>query len=145
MKSKKESAVIAVSWALVAACMGIIFFLSAQNSDDSKALSDGFAFLLHLPPHIAHALREAAHFTEFAGLSVLFFNAFYRTFGYYRPILSFLMTAVYAASDEIHQIFVDGRVCSVADFLVDCSGAATGIAVLYVLILFVSKLKSRRG
>jgi VanZ family protein len=36
---------------------------------------------------------------------------------------------IFAASDEIHQLFVPGRFCSVADFLFDCIGLAILAAV----------------
>lgn len=40
MTDEKRNALIAVSWALVAICMGVIFYLSSQNADDSAMLSD---------------------------------------------------------------------------------------------------------
>lgn len=145
MKPKKSTVLTVVSWALVAVCMGIIFFLSAQNGSGSQTLSDNFTSFLGFPLYFVRAIRKAAHFLEFTGLAVLFFNALYRSFGRFRPFLSFVLTAAYAASDEIHQLFVEGRACRVFDFFVDCAGAATGIAVLYLLIFLFRKLKSRRG
>jgi VanZ family protein len=49
--------------------------------------------------------------------------------GYWLP---FVVCALYGASDEIHQAFVPGRVCSLTDWLADCLGslAAAGVLVL---------------
>lgn len=144
-KTKKQVAAIAVSWALVAACMVIIFFLSAQNGVDSQMLSDDFTFFLGLPLSVVNFIRKTAHFLEFTGFAVLIYNALYQTFGFSKPFISFILTAVYAASDEIHQLFVEGRACRLFDFFIDCCGAATGIAVLTVMIFIYKKYKSRRG
>lgn len=144
MKTRKQIAVIAVSWALVIACMVIIFMLSAQNGETSQSLSDNFTIFLGLPVEVVGFIRKTAHFFEFAGLAVLAYNAFYRTCGAYKPLPSFALAAVYAASDEIHQIFVEERACRLFDFFVDCCGAATGIAVLTLLILIYNKFQSRR-
>ncbi|MBQ2251230.1 MAG: VanZ family protein, partial [Lachnospiraceae bacterium] len=38
--------------------------------------------------------------------------------------LAFVMTALYAATDEIHQLFVPGRAGRVTDVLIDCIGVA---------------------
>ena len=50
---KKRNALIAVSWALVAICMGVIFYLSSQNADDSAMLSDEESFRAEMG-HIHH-------------------------------------------------------------------------------------------
>ena len=42
-------------------------------------------------------------------------------------LLSFLVTAVYAATDEFHQLFVEGRSGAVSDVFVDSAGACIGI------------------
>ena len=40
--------------------------------------------------------------------------------------------ALYAASDEIHQLFVAGRECSFYDFTADVFGLAVGAATFYI-------------
>lgn len=140
---KKAKAVKIISWLLVAVCMGVIFFLSSQTADESSLLSDEIKSLFGLKAGI-FLIRKCAHFLEFTGLSVLIFNALYRTCGRFKPIMTFLLTSAYAVSDEIHQIFVDGRACRAFDVLVDSLGAAAGIIVLYVLIEIYNRLKARR-
>jgi len=47
--------------------------------------------------------------------------------GYLLPLL---MTMVYGASDEFHQAFVEGRDCSIYDWLADTAGAAAAAGAL---------------
>lgn len=141
MKSKKSSVIL--SWALIVICMAVIFGFSHQSADDSQSLSDRFAFLLNLP-FGSFIVRKGAHFLEFAGLSALIFNALFRSFGQFRPILTLALTAVYAASDEFHQLFVDGRACRIFDWFVDCAGAACAILLLYLIITIFKSIKRRR-
>lgn len=140
---KKDKTVKIISWLLVAVCMGVIFFLSSQTADESSLLSDEIKSLFGLKAGII-LIRKCAHFLEFTGLSVLIFNALYRTCGHFKPIMTFLLASAYAVSDEIHQIFVEGRACRAFDVLVDSLGAAAGIIALYVLIEIYNRLKARR-
>ena len=141
MKNKK--AVAAVSWCLVAACMAVIFFLSAQTADESQELSETVALFLRLGLSVDF-IRKCAHFLEFMGLAVLVYNALYWSFGRFRPVLTFVITAAYAASDEFHQLFVDGRACQITDFLTDSFGALLGIAAAWIIGLLCLKIKRRR-
>lgn len=140
---KKRPFIIAVSWAAVAVCMGIIFSLSAQNGDESGDTSGWLLLLLKLPISEAF-LRTAAHFLEFTGLAVLVYNALYQTCLKPRPFLSLAIASAYAATDEIHQLFVPDRVCSISDWLVDSLGAAAGVAAISLLFYIFSYFKRRR-
>ena len=137
----KKKTVVIISWLLVAVCMGVIFFFSSQDGSTSQALSDGFKIILGIPVNIT-VIRKTSHFLEFAGLAFLVFIALRQTFGFNRPFVSFFITAAYAVTDEIHQLFVEGRACRLFDLFVDSCGAATGIAVLTLLIFVYKKLKS---
>lgn len=141
MKNSKIK--IFLSWAAVAACMGVIFCLSAQNGEESQSLSERFSLFLKLGMSVEF-VRTCAHCLEFAGLAVLVFNALYWSFGYLRPFLAFIITAAYAASDEVHQLFVESRACQITDLFVDCLGAVLGIAALWAMIIIFSKIKRRR-
>lgn len=137
---------IAVSWIAVAVCMGVIFFFSAQNgkaSGDTSGRLMQLLELLRLPINEA-ILRNLAHFLEFTGLAVLVFNALYQTCGRKRPFLSFAITSVYAVTDELHQLFVEGRACTVEDWITDSLGAASGVIALTILIYIFSCFKRGR-
>jgi VanZ family protein len=58
-------------------------------------------------------------------------------------LLSFLFCALYAATDEIHQMFVPGRAAGLADVAIDSAGAAAG-AVLFALASRLRRLRRRR-
>ena len=61
-------------------------------------------------------LRKLAHLTEYAILGALL-----------RPLLSLALAALYAASDEVHQHFVEGRHAAPLDVAIDTVGALAGI------------------
>ena len=110
---------LAVAWLPAAIWMGFIFYLSAQPRP------------LGTTPPIAATV--AAHFGEFALLAFLLLWGQLcctpeKGKGKGRLLvalaLSFLLAALYAASDEYHQGFVSGRHASWADWGVDTAGAA---------------------
>ena len=137
---------IVVSWVLVAVCMGIIFFLSAQNGEESGNTSSLFMRIIeffNLPISEA-VLRNIAHFLEFTGLAVLVYNAIYQTCRRKRPFVSFAISSAYAVTDEFHQLFVEGRACTFSDWLTDSLGAAAGIIALSIMIYIFSCFKRGR-
>jgi VanZ family protein len=71
-----------------------------------------------------YVLRKGAHMTEYAILAVLLVRAT----GSYAWAFGF--TVAYAASDEVHQIFVRGRHGSPLDVGIDAVGALLGITLL---------------
>ena len=135
-----KKAKIIISWALVIICMAVIFSLSAQTAGESSEVSGQLIFMMKL--NISQDfIRTVAHFLEYTGLAVLIFNALYQTFGYQRPFVTLIVSSLYAVSDEIHQLFVEGRAFQISDIVIDSLGAAGGITVLILLIKFVSKIK----
>jgi VanZ family protein len=71
-----------------------------------------------------HVLRKGAHMTEYAILAVLLV----RGSGSFR--WAFAFTVLYAASDEVHQLFVRGRHGSPVDVAIDAVGALIGLGLL---------------
>jgi VanZ family protein len=71
-----------------------------------------------------YVLRKGAHMTEYAILAVLLVRA---TGSY---AWAFGITVAYAASDEVHQLFVRGRHGSPIDVGIDAVGALIGITLL---------------
>ena len=98
-------------WLPVVAWAGIIFALSSIPS-----LSSGLGTW-------DLVLRKLAHVTEYAVLGTLL----YRAVGREEPALA--AGIAYAASDELHQYFVEGRHGSVVDVAIDAVGVAIGMLV----------------
>jgi VanZ family protein len=109
----------AAVWLPPIALMGVIFAFSAMPSDDVER------GLLHL------LSRKAAHFGEYALLCALWWRAL-RTVWEHRHALAgaLLICVAYAASDEYHQTFVDGRYGEPTDVLIDTAGALAAAALI---------------
>ena len=99
------------------ALMALIFFLSAQPDLDS-----GLGTL-------DVVLRKLAHATEYALLTLLWAWAL-RPATRWNVLAAAMIAVLYAASDEFHQTFVEGRHGSPVDVLVDSAGVLIAIALL---------------
>ncbi len=146
--SRKRKILTAVAWLCVAACMITIFMLSAQPAVRSSESSDTcikWIYDLFGIRLSSHFIRKTAHALEFCGLCLLFNLALGATTSKFKPLLSFILTVLYAATDEIHQIFVDGRACRFRDVLIDSGGAAVCIVFLSIVYLIYKKYCNKRG
>jgi VanZ family protein len=78
-------------------------------------------------------VRKFAHFFAYLVLGILVLSAFVKSDykGGKTFVYAFVICAVYASSDEIHQLFVSGRGCQIKDVLIDSGGALTGIALYH--------------
>src|SRR5215470_7178458 len=90
-------------------------------------------------------VRKAGHLTEYAVFALLLFRAF-RSGSQERwrrgwAISSLLVVFLYALLDEYHQTFTRRRTGSVYDSLIDTSGAAT---ILVLLWLFKRKIEKNQ-
>jgi VanZ family protein len=93
--------------------MGLIFFFSAQPSLDSGL---GWADSVG---------RKLVHFAEYALLCFLWWRLLRTGMPARRAaFLAFVISSLYAASDELHQSFVDGRHGTPVDWAIDSAGAA---------------------
>jgi VanZ family protein len=93
--------------------MGVIFFFSAQPSLDSGL---GVIDLIG---------RKLLHFAEYALLCFLWWRLLRTQLPERRAALAaFLIASLYAATDELHQSFVDGRNGTPVDWAIDSAGAA---------------------
>lgn len=142
----KRKIYVTISWLLTAACMGVIFYMSSRVAEESQAMSDSvlqkiFDFIgVEFSSFI---IRKTAHMCEFAGLAALIFNAVYATWELkITPIIAFFGTVLYALSDEIHQIFVEGRACQLRDILIDSMGALIGITVSFIILKIIERKKN---
>jgi len=107
----------------------------------------GFIFYLSGIPQLSTGwgiydliLRKIAHISEYFILTFFLYRALKGSFNlsifslFFWP---FSLAFLYAASDEIHQLFVFGRSCSLLDVIMD----TFGIIGFYLFL----KYKSKRG
>lgn len=138
--TKKKKAYIILSWVFVAAVMIFIFLMSSANGETSSDISNSLLMRIIELTGLdisSHFIRKAAHFSEFAALSFLLSNAVFATFNTKKAtLIAFPLACLYAVTDELHQLFSDGRACSVKDMLIDSSGALLG-TVLFSFIIFI--------
>ncbi|MCH4827376.1 MAG: VanZ family protein [Planococcus sp. (in: firmicutes)] len=135
-----------VSWIAVFSWMAIIFYLSHQPGSASSHLSSGIvAALLNFIDGVAPQLdidiesfhtfiRKNAHFIAYFLLGLLSLNA-WRSSGFRgvkQLMLSFGLSVLFAVTDEIHQLFIEGRSGEVRDVLIDSSGV--GLSVLIYMV-----------
>lgn len=135
---------------LALADMAVIFMFSMQNAEESTELSKGMASTiventvgLSDDKNVAKkqidktesVLRVLAHASLFALLGVFAFMT-YKSSGctdntVYIFILTLATCIIYSLSDEIHQIFVDGRTFQFFDIMTDTIGSAIGMSATY--------------
>lgn len=91
-----------------------------------------------------HVVRKNAHFFTYLILGILMMNAMRRSgmSGYKVLAQSMGLCALFAISDEVHQLFVLGRGAQVKDVLIDSVGAIVGV-ILYRLTRRNPKLHTR--
>ena len=146
-----------VLWALVIGCMVLIFSFSAQGAEMSMDLSDGLLYrlldFLHidLPMETVGFLRgfirKVAHFCVYTLLGFLVYLLLGR--GYDMAAkkawpAAIIWCMLYAASDEVHQLFVAGRSGMVKDVFIDTAGALCGIGAAWLICTLIAVLKKRR-
>lgn len=107
-----------IRWASVAIWMAAIWYLSNQPS-----LSTGLEY--------DWWLRKAAHMGEYMILFWLLVRAMQKeraTEKFF--VAAFIITVLYAMSDEWHQTFITGRHGSLRDVSIDSIGAAIGWLIM---------------
>ena len=145
----KKKIYITISWLLVVACMGFIFWMSGFNATESSGMSDSVIreiLAVFGEEFSSFVVRKAAHILEFCALAIALFNAIYSTWNKkLTPFIAFACTVLYAVTDEIHQLFVEGRACRVFDVFVDSCGALIGVITSVIILKVIISIKKRRN
>lgn len=164
---KSHSKTATILLALLIFQMLFIFTMSSFGPDSSNAQSNFFVNLISgLVPNLKTStsasafdlktliffVRKTAHFTEYAILGLLFYlnlkhyskkQSLNHHLGQKQSpklfALAILFSALYACTDEFHQLFVPGRTGQPFDVLVDTLGATFGCLV----VLAVQKIRTR--
>ena len=155
MKLSKRKIIFAI---LSLICMVVIFCYSARNADLSTRDSNEIGLMIgeitiedfnqwpeaqqiSYAESIDHPVRKMAHFLEYMTLGMLLFGAIYDKKNKYvsNVIPPFIIGAVYAATDELHQTIVSGRSGQITDVLLDSAGVLTGLIIISLIISLFDK------
>ena len=145
---KKLYCVLLILW------MALIFYFSHQPVNESGQLSGSISNTIannienvfKFSPDrnlLEHIIRKCAHFTEYMILGILMYTAFSKNnvLGGKIVSLCLILCILYAAGDEIHQIFVPGRGARITDVLIDSIGAAVGVCGIRLINIRYTKFK----
>lgn len=162
MKNKRLQRIIGIILTILV--MIFIFTMSAQDSKTSsntsgsvivfiaKILTADFELLspesqAQIISSYQFVVRKIAHFSIYLvlGLCVSVFTfTFERIKRFWQYFLSAGIALLYAISDEIHQLYVPGRVGAITDVLIDFSGTITGLLLLFLILLIIKVSKNKK-
>lgn len=131
------------SWVLVALWAAFIFFMS---SNTSTGLNEGLGVFSRiyqvmkdvqaslLGPGV-DVLSSIAHFCEYTVFGALLANALRCHMPLGRAcVLAIVCGSLYGVTDELHQLFVPGRMCDPLDWLVDTAGSGLGSGLAWLAL-----------
>lgn len=153
---------------LVILWMGLIYYMSSMNSDESNSAStsivvDIIDFFDHITgaskdtinyhhstnfiSHVNHVVRKLAHGLIYFGLAILVFNLLIHLFRkklIIYDIFTLIICFLYACSDEYHQTFVIGRGGMISDVLIDTLGAIIGCLFINIVYKIAKNRKKSK-
>jgi VanZ family protein len=151
-----------VFWCLAAFIAAFIFANSAQTAEASTTISsevsNGIFTVLwaeysELPETEQIVIikdsqllvRKSAHFVAYFVLAFCICGAMntYKLKKIMIILFSWCGATAYAVSDEVHQLFVEGRAGRAYDVVLDSAGAASGVALLMLFMMLYNFSKRR--
>ena len=113
--------------------------MSNTNGNDSSSQSNFFAniilqFINIDKETLTFLIRKVAHMSEYAILALFTYYALIKIAFNKRIIfqITFLISFLYACSDEFHQLFISGRSGQFTDVLIDSTGCLIMLLFLYL-------------
>lgn len=153
----KRKIISVLPFVMTALIMLLIIYFSSQTSEKSAQVSTGitkkivdvvkagasekekekYVDVLH------HIIRKCAHFTLYAALGLSASGMFVskERSGFKVWIFAVIYCMLFAASDEFHQSFVDGRGAMVSDVLLDSCGSGFGAAMFSAAVWINKRYK----
>lgn len=147
--------------ALVLTWMGIVFKFSNQPAGDSDGTSSRVVKIIvniiyksktieekeQLIHELNGPIRKLAHFSIYTigGFLIVNFVNTYKLDYKKSFIYSVAIGALYACSDEFHQIFIDGRSGELRDVLIDTTGIITGVCIFLCVMKLARGYKSENN
>ncbi|MNS83530.1 VanZ like family protein [compost metagenome] len=140
------------SLALVIMWMILVFCYSNQpgndSSDTSKNVTTKVINILTTNTNIKYEdkieiinkidpiIRKMAHYSVYmlGGIILMnYINSAYKTSENKKVLISILIGMCYAAADEFHQLFIEGRSGRIVDIYIDTLGVITGVSIFLLL------------
>lgn len=132
-------------WLPALLCMALIFAGSTHRLSSQRTSRILVPLLKSLFPNISaeavgniqFIIRKGGHVSEFTILSMLYLLAIRKmnqpvVWSWAQARLAFLLTTLYAATDELHQSFEPTRQGLIGDVAIDSIGAAVGVGLWYL-------------
>lgn len=138
--------------------MLVIFMFSNANGTNSQKTSDGLTKSVintvskvtkkkvskkqenKIIQDTSFIVRKTAHFTIYLILGVLVYLTL-NSYGINKRIIIYsgIFCMLYAISDEIHQLFSDGRAFMILDIFIDTIGGIIGVFIINKIVKHISK------
>ena len=138
---------------LTFAVMALIFCFSMEDAEQSNETSGTIsrevtpvvypdyyrkepAEQLIMYDNVQHVVRKAAHFSEYAILGLMIRLCLESWFGRRRFMLpaAWIAGVLYAATDELHQLRIDGRSGQRSDVMLDSCGVLAGVLAASLIL-----------
>ena len=126
----------------------VVIFSASADANSYRHTSTLFEPLLHwLFPRMSqehvelihHLFRKCGHLTEYAILALLLWRAIRqskpapsRRWRWDEAGLALSIVLLYAASDEIHQVFTPNRTALTSDVMIDTAGGSAALLLLWI-------------
>ncbi len=140
--------------------MLVIFNFSNQQGTSSSGLSDRITIKIaqiitqnkltedekeQIINKYSFIIRKTAHFIVYFILGFLTIILTTDLYSYNKKTFLFtlLFNFLYASTDEIHQLFINGRNGSFLDVLLDTTGALTAISLVFLLNYINRRIKTK--
>ncbi len=157
--NNKEIIIKIIDIAIVILWMCIVFWFSSQVGDTSKAQSGNTIrkIIIFFDKNISNEnlemivealqpfVRKLAHFSIYTLGGILIYNMInkYKLTKKRKVIYTAIIGALYATSDEIHQLFVPYRSGQITDVLLDTCGVICGIIICIIIFTIIEFIKNK--
>lgn len=163
MEKKKRTILRVITGILTIGIMMLIFSFSAQNGEASSGTSGKIVEWMiqkifqpifannenvigWLEENLSFIVRKLAHFSIYTALGMSatgFFFTFEELTKKRQAIFAIMLSCLYAATDELHQLFTPGRSGQITDVLLDSVGAIIGTGIIILVWYLVTKRKKQ--
>lgn len=124
---------------------GSLTYRIAKGIDQAFCLDFDEDTLKQYAQALEHPVRKAAHMTEYAVLAWIFLGNCMQ-YPYFRRkcyIWAGMLAALYAATDEFHQLFIEGRSGELKDVAIDSTGALLGLLLAFIFHKLIKNKRKR--